>query len=186
MLSDASEIRFPSGLWSCPETAESSYQSSLVINLSFSFIPLLSSSVLQEILKGLFDLLRGWFCMPRFFLVQICEILHMVASILQRFALVLCLIQRDLLCSAADFYNVSSLKKSRTVHTVVCVFMEVCVYMCLYLLSAVCVRLKEEVYNEQWAVRRHGSFLQDDQHWETLSDGHALIDSVSLYFLDFF
>ncbi len=48
-----------------------------------------------------------------------------------------------------DFYNISSLKKSRTAHRVVCVFMEVCVYMCLYLLSAVCVRLKEELYNEQ-------------------------------------
>jgi len=37
---------------------ESSHQSSLVINLSFSFTPLLLSSDLQEILRGLLDLLR--------------------------------------------------------------------------------------------------------------------------------
>lgn len=63
MLSETSELGFdpvadPDQVWGGGER-DGCDQSSLVINLSFSFTPLLLSSELQEILRGLFDLLRG-------------------------------------------------------------------------------------------------------------------------------
>lgn len=105
------------------------------------------------------------YCMPKYFSPNMWNIAYGGVSIAE-----LWLIQRDLLCSAAAFYNTSSLKKSRTAHRVLCVHGSVCVCVstCVYLLSAVCVHLKKELYNEQWASRRHGSFLLDDQNWEKL------------------
>lgn len=149
MLTDTSEIRFPSGLWSCGwsrpggerdcwvQPSEFSYDQSFLFIHSFAFI--------IRTPEGFVDLQRGWdatVC-PNF-LVQMCEILYMVELVLQSFVLVLWLIQRDLLCSAAAFYNTSSLKKSRRAHRVLCVHGSVCVCLHVSLSAVSCVCSFEE------------------------------------------
>lgn len=183
MLSDTSEIRFPSGLWSCGwsrpggerggwvQPSQFSYDQSFLFIDSFAFI--------IRTPEGFVDLPRGWgatVC-PNF-LVQICEILHMVESVLQSFVLVLWLIQRDLLCSAAAFYNTSSLKKSRTAHRVLCVHGSVCVCVstCVFICCQLCVFIwrRNSIMNSEPQGDMAASF------WMTRigrnSDSHAVTD----------
>lgn len=109
------------------------------------------------------------------FLVQMCEILHMVESILQRFVLVLWLIQRDVLCSAATFYNTSSLKKSRTALEY-CVHGSVCVPTCVFICCQLCVFIwsRISIMNSELQGDMAASFWMTRIGWT--SDGHALID----------
>lgn len=151
------------------QPSEFSYDQSFLFIHSFAFI--------IRTPEGFVDLPRGWdatVC-PNL-LVQMCEILHMVESVLQSFVLVLWLIQRDLLCSAADFYNTSSLKKSRTAHRVLCVHGSVCVCLHVSLSAVSCVFIwrRNSIMNSEPQGDMAASF------WMTRigrnSDRHAVID----------
>ncbi len=145
MLSDVSEIRFPSGLWSCGwsrpggerdsrvQLSEFSFDQSFFFIHSFAFI--ISTTGNPE---GFVRSAEGVILYAQIlFSLDVWNIAYggvNIAAFHTGFVL-------DPEGSAADFYNVSSLKKSRTAHTVVCVFMEVYVYTWLYLLSVVCVSI---------------------------------------------